>query len=368
MKVLLLDPYHTGSHAHWSRGLQQSLSKKDFTCDLWTLPGRHWKWRMHGACGAFARKAAQHTGVPDVIIATDMLNVASLRGLLPPDWRHTPIILYFHENQLTFPWSPEDQEKSRGLHHTYEFINIQSAAAADWIWFNSEFHRQMFLEAAERFMHRMPDETAMYDTGPMREKSSVLPVGIPAVSQPTQWRPLNPPPVILWNHRWEYDKGPDRFFEHLCHLENNGIEFKLCMCGKRFKKTPPALLQIEERFGSKIEHNGYAATREAYQALLLRSDFIVHDPAQEYFGISVAEAMSHGVIPLVKDDQAYTTWMPRKFRFCDSTELVETWHQLTAEVPDARAVAHATAASFFWPVVAHDAAQQIKRVLDRHFS
>ena len=59
MKALLLDPYHTGSHAHWAKGMQKHLSQIPGTAvELWTMPGRHWKWRMHGAGGEFARQAA----------------------------------------------------------------------------------------------------------------------------------------------------------------------------------------------------------------------------------------------------------------------------------------------------------------------
>ena len=50
MKALLLDPYHTGSHAHWAKGMQKHLSQiRGTAVELWTMPGRHWKWRMHGA-------------------------------------------------------------------------------------------------------------------------------------------------------------------------------------------------------------------------------------------------------------------------------------------------------------------------------
>ena len=37
-------------------------------------------------------------------------------------------------------------KKVRGLHHTYQFINIQSAVAADWVWFNSSYHRDVFIQ------------------------------------------------------------------------------------------------------------------------------------------------------------------------------------------------------------------------------
>ena len=365
MNVLILDPFHIGSHAHWSKGMHHFISKlEDASCDLWTLPGRHWKWRMHGACGAFANKASEQMNVPDVIVTTDMLDVAGLRGLLPMRWRKVPIVLYFHENQLTFPWSPDDKERARGLHHTYEFINIQSAVAADWVWFNSTYHRDVFCKAADEFIRKMPDERSMYSTESLKAKSSILPVGIAETTKPIRWRPISSAPVVLWNHRWEYDKGPDRFFQLLCELEHAGCNFQLNMCGARYKDVHPALTQIKERFAGQILHNGFTESHSEYKALLQQSDFIVHEPVQEYFGVSVAEAMAHGVIPLVKDDQAYTSWMPEQFRFSDTNALIQKWTHFSTESTDARNKAYETVEPFFWPYVVREASAQMRRLVD----
>jgi hypothetical protein len=46
MKILLIEPYHTGSHAAWASGF--ATHSRHFVSTL-TLPGRFWKWRMHGA-------------------------------------------------------------------------------------------------------------------------------------------------------------------------------------------------------------------------------------------------------------------------------------------------------------------------------
>ena len=90
-------------------------------------------------------------------------------------------------------------------------MNIQSATAADCVWFNSDYHRDVFIEAAKRFMKRMPDLRDGYSTNSLADKSSVLPVGIEAPTAVDLGRPIGKPPAILWNHRWEYDKGPIHF-------------------------------------------------------------------------------------------------------------------------------------------------------------
>ena len=37
------------------------------------------------------------------IVTTDMLNVAELKGLLKPSLQRMPVIVYFHENQASYP-------------------------------------------------------------------------------------------------------------------------------------------------------------------------------------------------------------------------------------------------------------------------
>ena len=361
MNVLILDPYHAGSHAHWAKGMQDHLSRiQGVEVELWTMPGRHWKWRMHGAGGEFAHRAAAVASPPDLILTTDMLDVASLKGLLPADWKRIPVVQYFHENQLTFPWSERDAEKARGINHTYEFMNIQSATAADWIWFNSSYHQDVFIEAADRFMKRMPDLRDGYSINTLAGKSSVLPVGIDAPNSIDRQRPVGNPPTILWNHRWEYDKGPENFLDILNSLNSAGHDFRLILCGHQYEEVPPVLQSIRERYGGRIVHDGYASSRDAYEALLSSSDFIIHQPVQEYFGVSVAEAMSHGVIPLLKADQAYPSWVPEEFLFEGPEELIAKWTQWQLQSARGRERANATASLYYWPSIASEAHHQLQ--------
>ena len=57
-----------------------------------------------------------------------------------------PIALYFHENQLSYPWKPDDRDVKHKRDMHYGFINFSSALAADKVLFNSEFHMNSFIE------------------------------------------------------------------------------------------------------------------------------------------------------------------------------------------------------------------------------
>ncbi|MGD8515950.1 MAG: DUF3524 domain-containing protein, partial [Anaerolineae bacterium] len=70
MKVLLIEPYYTGSHQAWADGYQAHGRHQ---IELLTLPGRFWKWRMQGGALTLARQALELDSQPDLILASDML-------------------------------------------------------------------------------------------------------------------------------------------------------------------------------------------------------------------------------------------------------------------------------------------------------
>src|SRR5206468_4946143 len=87
--------------------------------------------------------------------------------------RHLPGLLYFHDNQITFPVEYE-QERD----HHFGFSNMNAALAADRVWFNSAFHRDAFLSGLRALLRRMPDHHSLEAVEEIRGKSAVRPPGI----------------------------------------------------------------------------------------------------------------------------------------------------------------------------------------------
>jgi len=52
MKILIVEPFFSGSHKQWALSYQHS-SQHDV--DILSLPGHYWKWRMHGAAVSLAK-------------------------------------------------------------------------------------------------------------------------------------------------------------------------------------------------------------------------------------------------------------------------------------------------------------------------
>ncbi|MDM8530026.1 DUF3524 domain-containing protein [Anaerolineales bacterium HSG25] len=175
MKILLLEPYYTGSHAEWADGYARHSRHQ---VDLLTLPGRFWKWRMHGGAVTLARQFLALPTKPDLILATDMVDLTSFLALTRPHTANIPVALYFHENQLTYPWSPTDRDVAQQRDKHYGFINYTSALSADMVLFNSGYNRDSFLSALPNLLKHFPDFNELPSVQQIADKSQVLPLGL----------------------------------------------------------------------------------------------------------------------------------------------------------------------------------------------
>ncbi len=316
LRICLISPYHGGSHKAWAEGWQQS---SQHSVTLHTLPARFWKWRMHGGAVTLARRFLAAETTPDLIVATDMLDLTTFLALTRPQTAVIPTALYMHENQLTYPL-PKDgrtgpmrrQLGERDQH--YAFINFASMLAANYIFFNSRYHLESFFTALPNFLKHFPEHNELNAVARLRKKSQVLPVGINfkrlAMDKP-QRRP-NDVPLILWNQRWEYDKNPAAFFRALYAVAKAGHEFEVALCGQQYGKRPSAFDNAVEKLGSRIIHIGHADL-PTYRRLLWQADITISTAFHEFFGISLLEAIYCRTFPLLPQRLSYPELLPEKF-------------------------------------------------------
>jgi len=309
MKILLLEPFMGGSHAAWAKGWMRH-SRHSF--ELLHLPARHWKWRMHGAAVTLAQQFLDIGFQPDLIVATDMLDLSTFLSLTRNKSAQIPVALYCHENQLTYPWSPTDQDIPLKRDNHYAFINYTSALSADQIFFNSHYHQKSFLGALPGFLRSFPDKKNLDTVDQLTCKSNVLPLGMDLSGPRTSLHSPNDSPVLLWNHRWEYDKGPEEFFQTLITLQEEGLDFRLVVLGESYGKRPPIFAHAQEILSDRILHWGYSP--DAYRDWLARADCLPVTSHQDFFGGSVVEAIYHNCWPLLPDRLAYPEHIPVEHR------------------------------------------------------
>ena len=351
MRVTLVSPYHGGSHQAWATGYQ---SESAHEIEILDLPARFWKWRMHGGAVTLARRFLRPT---DLILATDMLDLTTFLALTRPATSATPIVLYMHENQLTYPL-PDDpttgamrrQHGERDRH--YAFINFTSMLAADRVLFNSRYHLDSWFGALPDFLRHFPEFNEFEAAGDLRAKSEVLPVGIDAGSldrsgdaeddsrregsSPSCSSPDEASPLVLWNQRWEYDKNPGAFFDALFLVADEGIPFRVALCGERFSQHPEEFEMAIDRLGNRVEHVGFAEPSH-YARLLREATVTVSTAHHEFFGISILEAIHCHTFPVLPDRLSYPELLPQVGResclYSDSHGLVERlrWALLNAE-------------------------------------
>ena len=254
---------------------------------------------MQGAAITFARLLASK---PDLILASSMMDLSTFCALTRERLADVPVAMYFHENQLSYPQSRRQNHGWR-----YGFINYVSALCADANFFNSRFHLNDFLAQLPRMLKHFADYNELETIDQIRAKSSVLPLGIDLrrFDQHKARSKSGAPPIILWNHRWEHDKDPATFVESMIALADGGYEFQLVITGERFGELPESFKRAQSRLGDRIIQLGYVDSFEEYARLLWRADYVVSTARQEFFGLSVCEAIYCGCIPILPDRLNY---------------------------------------------------------------
>ena len=213
-------------------------------------------------------------------------------------------------------------------------INWQSQLCADWVAFNSNYHRESWFAVLPNLLKHFPDYNYLELIPEVEAKSVVLPVGIRCaeLGQPTTEQPGSLPefvegkgsrkrlddqatlhanlPLIVWNQRWEYDKRPDLFFELLYRLQDAGIEFRVAVAGENFRNVPSEFEEAQSRLAEQIIHWGYIESYRDYVSLLQRADLVISTAIHEFFGISILEAIVAGVFPLLPNRLSYPELIP----------------------------------------------------------
>ena len=318
LKFLFLEPFFGGSHREFAKGL---ISQSKHQIDLVTLPARFWKWRMRGAALYFIKKVPSLKSY-DGLLTTGLMSLSDFKALSKDDC--PPTLTYFHETQLTYPLAPGEH-----MDYQFGFTDITTALAADRILFNSQTHSDAFFARLPGFLKMMPEYRPLWLVDRLRAKAGVLHPGcrIPADGIRGADSHRKFPPLIIWNHRWEFDKSPDQFFHALDAVLSNGVEFQLSLLGENFQAVPKAFEHARERYGQRIVQYGYVQSREEYLQWLQRGAIVISTARQENFGIAVVEAIRFGCVPLLPNRLAYPEIIPLQYHsavlYEDTDDLVQ---------------------------------------------
>jgi len=304
MKILLLESFYGGSHKVWTDNLSEIFGSQ---IKIMTLPDRFWKWRMEAAGIEFAKRYLALEETFDFVLFSDMINVAQFVTLSKLDRNKTKLYLYMHENQICYPWQADRSNVNVGRDRHFGFMNIVNCLAVDHLIFNSAFHRQIFFKTAPEFLSAFPDYVPKLNIEKCLSNSSVIPIPLELSTHVSnaKSKKVNEVPVVLWNHRWEHDKNPDLFFKTLVSLSKEGLKFDLIVIGESYQSKPAIFEVLNNELKNHVKHIGFVKDHEDYMSFLYQSDILPVTSNHEFFGISVVEAISSGVSPLLPQRLSY---------------------------------------------------------------
>jgi len=312
MRVLVLEPFYGGSHRQFWDGLRR---RSRHEVHLAALSAFHWKWRMRGGSLSLANRLEDDPLPADILLSSDYLALPDFLALAPRPYRTLPTALYMHENQLTYPVAEGEK-----LDYQFGLTNVVSCLAADRVFFNSAYHRAAFFEELPRFLGRFPDPVPEFAVPRIEAKSEVLTLGCDLSSlDPHRERgralaEAAGAPVLLWNHRWEFDKNPEDFFWVLFRLKDEGVRFRLILAGERAARHPGIFDEARVRLGDEILSADSRPTRASYAEALWAADIVVSTSRHDFFGVAVVEAMYCGCYPLLPDRLSYPELIPPPLR------------------------------------------------------
>lgn len=257
----------------------------------------------------------------DVVFSTDMLNLAEYRSLLTTNLaaslKPSPkYVTYFHENQFDYPsrFQPGSANQQRDLH--FSFTNLITALSSDACWFNSRYNLDSMLQGIERQQRHWPDYKPVQQCHALKNRCEVQYPGV-SISDSNRLAYAtdrsNLTAHIAWAARWEHDKGPDNLLAVLRELRRRNFDFVISVVGEQFSKTPQAFRDIKSEFANQIEHWGYLESRADYLKLLADSDLFLSTAQHEYFGLSVAESIVMGAVPVLPNRLAYPELLAHLF-------------------------------------------------------
>src|SRR5690606_23227180 len=238
-----------------------------------------------------------------------MVYLAALRGFVPAHAR-SPTLHYFQENQFAYPLSDAQFTSVEP-----QMITLYSALCADVLVFNSEFNRTTFIAGVDTLLRKLPDGVPSGMPELLQARSQVLSVPLAlsyfaeAVQKAAQF-------TVIWIHRWEYDKGPERLLAMLKIFfaaqspSAKTPQLKVHIVGQQFRQQPAAFAEIKQLLETHgvLGQWGHVECAEDYRKLLRESHLVLSTALHEFQGLAVLEAVAAGCLPLVPNRQAYPEW------------------------------------------------------------
>ena len=130
------------------------------------------------------------------------------------------------------------------------------------------------------------------------------------------------PMEIVWNHRWEYDKGIELLAHIIEQVKEARLRFRFHIVGQQFRHIPEAfeaidrdLDEISAIFDMPRGNFGYIENADQYQTLLASCHVALSTAKHDFQGLSVQQACLAGCQAAVPDALVYPEYVPPQLRY-----------------------------------------------------
>jgi hypothetical protein len=293
LDILALEPFYGGGRKTMLETMLR-CSRHRFT--LLKLPPRRIERRLSAAAHWFGEQLTRHwAGRLDLIFTSEAINLADLTRLVP-ELDRKPSVVYFHNNQLPDPDRPQNAAP-------HDIVNLSTAQTGLELWFNSEFHLNLFIYRASVLVDRHSELASRNPVPEMLSKSRVM-----------------PPPMDLHlagnmrlTHPVERQKRTIFVATRDADLEQLNLGLAtLAMRGERFQLLTVGPLEgLSNQFArTPIDEEDETAQIKA----LLKADVYLSTQRWAPVDLFAVRAMTAGCWPIVPDDGVYSELIPRKLK------------------------------------------------------
>jgi hypothetical protein len=265
----------------------------------WTLlklPPRRIERRLSAAAHWFGEQLTRHwAGRVDLLFTSEALNLADLMRLVP-GLEDRPSVVYFHNNQLPDPDGPETGS-------AFDLVNLNTAQAALELWFNSEFHLNLFAYRAAAMVEKHPELASRNPVPDMLSKSRVMmpPFDLHLTSSIQSSNPVKRQPrTIFVNTR---DADIDLLNLGLSTLSMRGERFNLLTVGP-LEKLAASFTRV-----AVDENDEYAQA-----AAMLRADVYLSTLRWAPVDLFAVRSLTAGCWPVLPEDGFYQEIIPKSLR------------------------------------------------------
>src|SRR3954470_20528875 len=318
LDILALEPFYGGVR----RVMLDSMihcSRHRWT--LLKLPPRRIERRLSVAAHWFSEQLTRHwVGKTDLLFTSEALNLADLYRFVPA-LLSKPAVVYFHSNQLP--------EVNATTESPLDLVNLNTAAAATEIWFNSLFHLRSFMARATALVRRHPELAARNPLPPIMGKAQVMPppLGTTLVQHTAHAEQIKRQRRTIFVET--RDANIDLLNKALSTVLRRGETFQLITVG------PVEELQVDLPRKTLPE-----ADQQSHVRGMLESNIFISTRINANVDHHAVRALLAGCWPLVPHSGVYRELIPEKLHpqcLYDGTpemlaaRLQDTWHLERAE-------------------------------------